>query len=96
MVERGINKQKELLKKNGATESEVEAYIGIPCDPTGAPLFEESNVERWIKQSESNPGHFGKHGLDAFMFSHHQNCQNFVSNKWDNYNNRIDNLVKQF
>ncbi len=65
--------------------------VQIPLDPTGAPLLVMHDPTKWLTMSENAPtGHYGKHGLDAFILTHHQNCKDFFSNKWDAYNNLID------
>lgn len=64
---------------------------GIPLDPVGAPLYAMDKPMKWIEQSEKKPSHFGKHGLAAFIFTHHQNCKTGFYNKWDKYNELIDN-----
>jgi hypothetical protein len=64
---------------------------GLPIDPIGYPV-KRMELKKWLSQSLSNPSHFGKYGLNAFVFTHHQNCKMFFSNKWDSYNNYIDKL----
>lgn len=65
----------------------------IPTDPTGAPLYqftEKKDIENWIAAAENKPEHFGKHGIDAFLKAHHQNCDGKCFNSWDSYNSLID------
>lgn len=63
----------------------------VPLDPTGSPLLVMDDPKKWITQALSNPNWYGKHGLAAFILTHHQNCQDYYSNKWDGYNKYIDN-----
>lgn len=65
----------------------------LPVDPLGFPV-KKMDLKLWLDNSLSNPSHYGKHGLTAFLFTHHQNCKSFFSNKWDSYNNYIDKLWK--
>jgi hypothetical protein len=74
-------KQEQFFKDAGIKNS-----IGIPLDPTGSPLLQNDNPMKWVTASESKPSHFGIKGLKAFVFSHHQNCSQFFSNKWADYN----------
>ena len=69
----------------------------IPTDPRGSVLMQTDNVQDFLKSAKSNSGHYGKHGLKAFMAAHHQNC--FVSKEdlspwslqgWQAYNDAID------
>ena len=66
-----------------------QAIVGGFVDPIGAKIH-SANAKDWLKKSLSNPNWYGKHGLKAFVFTHHQNCQQFFSNKWDEYNKKID------
>ncbi len=61
-----------------------------PLDPSGATLYQSEDLDEWIAVAEKKPEHFGKHGLDAFMKSHHQNCEGKAFTKWDFYNRLID------
>lgn len=62
----------------------------IPMDVTGATLFMTDKVHNWIKQAELKPEHFGRHGLEAFMKAHHQNCGGNAWPVWEYYNLLID------
>lgn len=64
--------------------------IEIPCDPTGSPLFQTTDVKQWISLAEAKPDHFGKHGIKAFMKSHHQNSDGQAHSKWNKYNEMVD------
>lgn len=81
--------EKKMLLEISSNQSK-----GLPCDPVGFPI-KKMNYNTWLEQSLSNPEHFGKHGLNAFVFTHHQNCKSFFSNKWDSYNDYIDKLWKK-
>ena len=61
-----------------------------PLDPSGATLYQSEDLNEWIMVAEKKPEHFGKHGLDAFMKSHHQNCEGKTFKNWDFYNRLID------
>ena len=61
----------------------------IPVDPLGSLLFQTDDCEKWISEAEKKPEHFGKHGLLAFMKSHHQNSR-IVFDEWELYNFLID------
>jgi hypothetical protein len=63
---------------------------GVPLSPIGAPLYQNDKPMKFIQQTKMKPSHFGKHGLKAFMRTHHQNEQAHFYNKWDKYNDLID------
>ena len=71
---------RKLIGKNSIT----------PLDPSGSTLYQWDECMKWITEAEKKPEHFGKHGLDAFMKSHHQNCEGKVYEKWHHYNMLID------
>ena len=62
----------------------------MPVDPTGAPLYQMDKPDKWISGAEAKPTHFGRHGLEGFMKSHHQNCEGVVGLTWETYNLLID------
>lgn len=62
----------------------------IPFDPSGSVLFQMDDPEKWVTYSENKPEHFGKYGIDTFLFSHHQNCENMCFSTWDEYNVMLD------
>lgn len=96
---------KKFMERTDVPESEKKRYTSlremanksittIPLDPSGSPLFqidEPTKIMEWITVAEQKPEHFGKHGLNAFMKSHHQNCSKCYS-KWEHYNNVIDQI----
>lgn len=59
--------------------------------PLGYKVNVNPNPLRFINKSKSMPEWYGKHRLDAFMKAHAQNCEQKFSNKWDKYNDLIDN-----
>jgi hypothetical protein len=68
----------------------------IPCDPRGSVLM-NAPLADFIAAAEGNPGHYGKHGLAAFMAAHHLNCQVAADDPrptslktWDEYNQALD------
>jgi hypothetical protein len=63
-----------------------------PLDPIGQVLYETDNLTKWIRGAEESPQVFGRHGLDAFMRMHHQNCQGKIFASWDEVNCDIDGL----
>lgn len=90
------------MKRTDVPESEKKRYtalkemasksaVTIPLDPSGSPLYQMDDLMKWITEAENKPEHFGKHGLNAFMKSHHQNCSKCYS-KWEHYNNVIDQI----
>ena len=69
---------------------------GLTCDPRGGMLL-EIPAKDFIDNAESNPSHYGKHGLDAFMASHNDNCvvsyddhRSTCLQTWDEYNHLLD------
>ena len=72
---------------------------GIPVDPRGSVLMETDDAKGFLDRAEeaAQEGCYGKHGIDAFMASHHSNC--IVSSEdprptcmtsWDDYNDMLD------
>lgn len=75
----------------GATAS------GLPCDPSGGPLFETRHTAEFLAEARANPQHYGKHGLAAFMAAHHLNCRTNMDDlkptclrDWNAYNAVLD------
>lgn len=69
---------------------------GLPCDPRGGVLL-MNDASGFLSAAESNPDHYGRHGLRAFMAAHNDNCvisaedsRNTCLNSWDEYNDWID------
>lgn len=69
---------------------------GLPCDPRGGVLMEQ-DAETFLADAEANPDHYGKHGLEAFISAHNDNCvvskldpRNTCLASWDEYNELID------
>lgn len=70
---------------------------GLPCDPRGGMLMRTDNVSGFLGTAEVFPGHYGEHGLDAFIAAHHDNCivdrddpRNTCLRTWDEYNELLD------
>lgn len=63
--------------------------VQIPMDPTGSPLYQMEDCDKWVSEAEKKPYHFGEHRLMAFMKSHHQNCEGKCFQKWERYNELI-------
>jgi hypothetical protein len=56
----------------------------IPCCPhCGAPLF-QAPLKDFIKMAESNPGHYGEHGIETFYKAHHRNSTG-CHKEWEDY-----------
>ena len=71
----------------------------LPCDPRGSVLFQTEDVQGFLNAAASNPQHYGKHGLRAFMAAHHSNAQLSLTDprpwsaeSWDEYNAALDRL----
>ena len=85
--------QEDKDRAKAAQEMANKSVVGIPLDPTGSPLYHHTTPEAiigFIEASEKKPEHFGEHGLDAFMMSHHQNCGENCFSEWKEYNKIID------
>lgn len=54
---------------NSLTESDHQ----LPLDPFGCPLFQVDDPAGFIAAAKKNADHYGEHGLEAFVFAHHQN-----------------------
>lgn len=85
----GQLKHLENIKKE--YETRLENGMIIPLDPTGSPLYMTDNPLDFIKKSEGRPGHFGRHGIKAFLMAHHQNTKVHGLN-WNFYNQMLDQL----
>ena len=56
----------------------------LPCCPyCGSPLF-QSQLSKFLKAAEENPGHYGEKGLDVLMAAHHRNSKTCYKN-WEKY-----------
>ncbi len=71
----------------------------LPCDPRGGVLFQTEDIEGFLTAAEKNTERYGKHGLRAFMASHHQNSfldngsmRHWCEESWDDYNAALDKL----
>lgn len=60
------------------------------CDPLGGKIIINKEPGLFITKTLLNPKHYGNHRIQAFLKAHHQNCNNFFSNKWKGYNDLID------
>ncbi|MGH9767207.1 MAG: hypothetical protein ACREAB_07210 [Blastocatellia bacterium] len=76
--------------------------IQLPSDPRGGVLFQTDNIEAFLKAAEEDAGHYGRHGLRAFMAAHHGNSFKSLDDPipwcaptWDEYNNAIDRLDRR-
>lgn len=72
----------------------IDTMHQIPLDPYSSPLYQftdQIDIDKWINVAEQKPEFFGKHGLDAFIKTHHQNHNKELTN-WDMVNDYIDNL----
>ena len=90
------------LKMEQMKKISESGAVQTPLDPTGCTLFEMHNPKKWISGSEEKPTHFGRHGLKAFMLSHHRNSQYSTNESiqwnifegWEEYNKIIDKYDK--
>lgn len=73
---------KENMKKN------------LPCDPIGFPL-KKMDFVTWMNNSLAAEKQYGKHRINAFLMTHHQNNKSFFTNKWDSVNEYIDKLIQK-
>lgn len=85
-TQRGREYRKAIGQKNGA----AIMNLLTETDPLGNPVKVFDKPGRWVRQSIMNPGHFGKHGVKAFLKTHHQNCSTYFSNRFQGYNDLID------
>lgn len=68
---------------------------GLPCDPRGGVLLETVSVDLFLSRALSNPAHYGKHGIKAFLAAHHENTialygRPWCWKKWELYNCLLD------
>lgn len=71
----------------------------LPADPRGSVLYETNKVRGFLEAAETHPEFYGRHGLRAFMATHHLNCilslddpRPWSESKWDAYNDALDRL----
>ena len=71
----------------------------LPCDPRGGMLLQTS-AANFLTSAESDPSYYGKHGLDALMAAHNDNCvvshndnRSTCLKLWDEYNDLIDQQI---
>lgn len=72
----------------------------IPTDPAGAPLLMTDDVIGFLKDAQSHPEHYGRHGINAFMLAYHGNIVSpeglpRCSAQWDSYNDLLDEQETQ-
>lgn len=73
-----------------ASDIPEENMMGIPLDPWGSPLM-MCDAKGWVDAAEGDVPHFGKHGLLAFVRTHHQNSNEKLL-KWAQVNEAIDKV----
>ncbi|AVR47227.1 hypothetical protein C7S20_19310 [Christiangramia fulva] len=79
-------KDKQRMK---AMFKEISKHNHVPLDPSGSVLFEMETPMYWITEAEKKPNHFGVFQLEAFMKTHHQNCNNHCFTSWDDVNAQL-------
>lgn len=69
---------------------------GLPCDPRGGMLM-MTTANEFLTAAEANPSHYGKHGLEALIAAHNDNCvmsfrdyRKTCLRTWDEYNELLD------
>lgn len=62
--------------------------------PIGEPITVNKDPKKWLATSERFTKHYGKHRLAALMKAHHQNNSTHFYNKWQRYNDLIDEQRK--
>lgn len=75
-------------------ESQKKTGHSIPTDSRGGVLYQNDKPMQWLTAAYKTPKHFGEHGLEAFLKSHHQNCGGNCFPYWREYNDLIDNEKK--
>ena len=75
----------------------------LPCDPRGGMLM-MTGAPGFLADAEANPGHYGRHGMAAFMAAHNDNCTVSVSpsaqevptclDTWEAYNFLLDSIME--
>lgn len=76
---------KFIYEKAGGVEG-----LTIPVDPSGSPLYQMDDPLKWVMDAYAKPEHFKRHGLDAFMKTHHRNCEGICFLGWMQVNDHID------
>lgn len=78
----------------------ARADNGLPCCPSGSPLLMQ-DLETFMDSAIRNHDHYGRHGIEAFMASHNDNCIVSVADPrptclrtWDEYNDLIDGIPR--
>lgn len=64
----------------------------IPTDPSGSPLYQFPDPMKWLKEAIASPKHYGRHGLNAFILTHHKNSLTMFRS-WASVNAKIDQLI---
>jgi hypothetical protein len=86
LVDATMSGEKYVLKNDPFGLEKLATFT----DPLGGKININNNPSKFIVKTLLNPKHYGKHRIQAFLKAHHQNCDNFFSNKWDRYNKLID------
>lgn len=86
---------------DAADLSKSPGPISIPVDSRGGTLFEAHDWRKFLETAASSEGHYGRHGLTAFLMAHHKNsfaCEppdpkpsrHYCESDWGAYNDAID------
>ena len=73
---------------------------GLPCDPRGGVLM-QGDAKGFLANAERQAPHYGRHGIEAFMAAHNDNCvvsptdtRPTCLQSWDAYNDLLDRLAE--
>lgn len=89
-LQEATRKGREYIKAIAKKNESAIINLHAQTDPLGNRVKVFPEPYKWVRRSMTNPGHFGKHGLKAFMKTHHQNCNSYFSNRFQGYNDLID------
>jgi hypothetical protein len=68
----------------------------ILTDPLGYPVT-HWKAKDWIARATAPDREilYGANGFATFLFTHHQNNKKFFYNKWEDYDNKLTELLKK-
>lgn len=84
------------------TDLVTRVFSHLPVDPRGSVLLETDDPRKFLRGAESNPTHYGRHGVATFMASHAKNSRTYGPNgetqswsesSWEAYAQALDRFL---
>ncbi len=82
--------KKEMRKCRRGLKNNKQFNFHQASDPVGSPLIPIYNMHVFIDEVLKDPSDFGKHGINAFLKTHHRNCLGKTFRTWKEVNKELD------